>query len=695
MAAAASSSSFSSLWTQLSEQVPRWPAALTFRRTTTTTTTTTTADPTRTTTTTTTAAQGAAVADAAGAAGPSSLPRAAAAAAASDASARHAQQPPTHTEAAATAHNATSSNSSSRGTRGRDSHPPRHHHHRLNEPRRGFRATLARLDAVQLVLHLAQVLLALLRWVFFIGVRTPLRSVLAWIRPPNHRARVLFQEAMKQSASFAEWHAIAAEYDKLEGNDAWTISDHSSALFDVHIVRIRLGQLRAARLSGDLQQMVFLLRAGLQRNYGGIDNPELFTQSFVGTKQLIQEYNDEMVKQLLDICEAQHPSFDYITKERFFHDARQAFGRSALLLSGGASLGMIHFGVVKTLFQFNLLPRIISGGSIGAIVAAFLGTHTDAELPGFFEPNAINFRAFDRLGHGSARRKITRLLTQGVLMDASKLEDFVRSNIGDVTFQEAYRRTGRVINITVASTTRHEMPRLLNYLTAPNVCIWSAATASCASPFLYAPADLQAKNQNGDIVLWNPSSHKWGDGTLENDLPMARLSELFNVNQFIVSQVNPHVVPFMRSTKKSFSSSVWREWGKAILLSEIKHRVIQLVELGLFPKMFQPMLTQRYEGDITIVPDLGLLDLAKVLGNPNEKDLQHYLRLGERCTWPYIPIIQNRLQVELTLDACLQQVRAERKGLAGQLVGDVRHRNAASHSGLPVHPRVLARRPTM
>ena len=35
------------------------------------------------------------------------------------------------------------------------------------------------------------------------------------------------------------------------------------------------------------------------------------------------------------------------------------------------------------------------------------------------------------------------------------------------------------------------------------------------------------------------------DGSVANDLPMQRLTELFNVNTFIVSQVNPHVVPFV------------------------------------------------------------------------------------------------------------------------------------------------------
>ena len=39
--------------------------------------------------------------------------------------------------------------------------------------------------------------------------------------------------------------------------------------------------------------------------------------------------------------------------------------------------------------------------------------------------------------------------------------------------------------------------------------------------------------------------------SLESEMPMTRLSELFNVNHFIVSQVNPHVVPFLSSYRRN------------------------------------------------------------------------------------------------------------------------------------------------
>jgi predicted acylesterase/phospholipase RssA len=43
--------------------------------------------------------------------------------------------------------------------------------------------------------------------------------------------------------------------------------------------------------------------------------------------------------------------------------------------------GLYHLGVVKTLLEHKLLPRIVCGSSIGALIAALVCIHTDEELP--------------------------------------------------------------------------------------------------------------------------------------------------------------------------------------------------------------------------------------------------------------------------------------------------------------------------
>lgn len=59
-------------------------------------------------------------------------------------------------------------------------------------------------------------------------------------------------------------------------------------------------------------------------------------------------------------------------KLAFLRETRHAFGRTALVLSGGGSFGSFHVGVVKALHDAGMLPRVVSGSSAGAI-GAFMG----------------------------------------------------------------------------------------------------------------------------------------------------------------------------------------------------------------------------------------------------------------------------------------------------------------------------------
>ena len=101
--------------------------------------------------------------------------------------------------------------------------------------------------------------------------------------------------------------------------------------------------------------------------------------------------------------------------------------------------------------------------------------------------------------------------------------------------------------MTVTDFSVNQQSRLLNYLTAPNVVVWSAVVASCSIPGVFEKVDLYQKLPDDSIIPYDPSSArvKYVDGSVASDLPMQRIAELFNVNTFIVSQVNPHVCPFV------------------------------------------------------------------------------------------------------------------------------------------------------
>ena len=94
--------------------------------------------------------------------------------------------------------------------------------------------------------------------------------------------------------------------------------------------------------------------------------------------------------------------------------------------------------------------------------------------------------------------------------------------MGDLTFEEAHKRTGKVLNISVSPTTKNASPVLLNYVSAPDVVIFTAVLASAAIPGIFAPARLYVKDANGKVVpQGGDSAHQLysdGSGTVVRNL---------------------------------------------------------------------------------------------------------------------------------------------------------------------------------
>lgn len=439
--------------------------------------------------------------------------------------------------------------------------------------------------------------------------------------------------------------------------------------------------------------MMYLVRTALSRDLGGMGNLDLYRHSHVGSKQLIEQYVDSTVQTIQALVEkscyagALRAGMEHQDLLEGMLYARQSFGRSALLLSGGGTFGMMHIGVVKAMFEAQLLPRIISGASAGSIVCAVLCSRTDEEIPAllhefpygdldvFEDPNAPP----GFLGH------LKRLLIQGSWSDVDHLTRVLRALLGDITFQEAYNRTRRICNICVSSASIFELPRLLNYVTSPNVLIWSAVAASCSVPLVFQGSRLLIKDPaTGEHRPWNPTPQRWIDGSVDNDLPMTRLAELFNVNHFIVSQVNPHVVPFLEREDGPYSDrhsspsgkdqpftasgnqtqdrSGWMATLATLAMDEALHRLHFLAEINLFSNVatkLRSVLSQKYSGDINILPQVNLADLPRILQNPTSEFMVRACLAGERATWPKLSRIRDRCAIELALDRAVHALRAK------------------------------------
>jgi TAG lipase/lysophosphatidylethanolamine acyltransferase len=265
----------------------------------------------------------------------------------------------------------------------------------------------------------------------------------------------------------------------------------TSKYYDYRLIYERLQAIIEAREDDDILSLVNLLRSGLVRNLGNITAPRLYNRAYAGTKLLIEDYITQvaLAVEYLTAFPTSSTSPMGLTNQAkldVLHDTRQAFGRSVLVLQGGAIFGLCHLGVVKALHLRGLLPRIIAGTATGALIAALVGIHTEDELLEFISGDGIDLTAFANqveeegkeqgkktLGNQNSwfatlNRRVRRFIRQGVFLDVGVLERLVRANVGDLTFEEAYTRTKRVLNITV-TTSGGGVPNLLNYITAPNV----------------------------------------------------------------------------------------------------------------------------------------------------------------------------------------------------------------------------------
>jgi NTE family protein len=458
----------------------------------------------------------------------------------------------------------------------------------------------------------------------------------------------------KALATYQEWRQLAEQKDRRSRMDEWRERDKTS-LYDYKAIQNRFRQLKDLRQEGNDRGLLYALHEGVHGNMAGMGRAALYNQSKLGTKRLIEEYIEEIVTSLDHIDQVSEKIISRDEKLAFFRRVDHCFGRSALMLSGGALLGYFHYGVVKAMFEQNVLPTVISGSSAGSITAAVLGTHTDEELKTVFSPGRL---LLDVEYEVSLLKRF--LQPRGDRLDEQQVAETIAHLVPDLTFEEAFKKTGRHINIPVAPARQHQTSRLLNNITSPHVYIRSAVMASCAVPGVFEPVQLRAKNFNGGSQDYLPG-RKWVDGSMDDDLPAKRLSRLYGVNHYIASQVNPHVLPFLSHPEsKNLLDALSRpykafaqEWLKSAQLLGSGINLPIPRRLRMAADLLYHVSTQKYTADISILLNPRHIAPLRLLSKPTAVEVEKLIRAGERATWPVISRIDNSLKISRAVERIL------------------------------------------
>jgi len=447
------------------------------------------------------------------------------------------------------------------------------------------------------------------------------------------------ERKMRRAENYADWKQAALEHDSVSGLEGWKKKEVSNS-YDHLNIRTRIDMIRRLRKEKDDVGLLFALNEGIHGNQGGMGKPALYQLAKFGTKHLIEEYVREIVDALEHISSLPETGdINHEDKLDFFERASLCFGHSALMLSGAGSLGYFHLGVIKALFEHQLLPNVVSGSSSGSIFAAVLGTHTDDELRFFIQGDML----LDPLQLYVDNKPKSMVREQ---VDSASLRLTLESVIPDITFQEAFEKTGRMISITIAPSEEHQTSRLMNAVTSPNVFVRSAVMASCAVPGLFPPVMLTAKNVYGESQPYLPN-RRWVDGAVTDDLPAKRLARLYGVNHYIVSQANPLALAIIKGEEylpiPKSAKNIIRFSSHELLKSseQFSRRYLRrLPDIGKVINMFYSVLAQDYKGDVNIVPNFTFVSPQKLLGQLNSDEIKQLVKEGERSTWPQLEQIR-------------------------------------------------------
>ncbi|MCG8668963.1 MAG: DUF3336 domain-containing protein [Pseudomonadales bacterium] len=469
------------------------------------------------------------------------------------------------------------------------------------------------------------------------------------------------EKKMKVASSYREWEDLAKQHDFQSGAEGWK-HQRKCKLYDYNEIYSRYNILKHCLDKGLEGELLYALNEGVHGNMGGMGSPVMYAQAKFGTKKLIDDYVSLIADALQYIADCPENKISHTEKLDFFRRASHCYGRSALLLSGGVGLIYFHQGVVQELIDHDLLPNVISGASAGAIVSAQLGTMTNEELKsGYFTKKryeeADRTRFLD-LFLGRLSEKETYEAKERVLDEVIPR---------DITFQEAFELTGRYINISISPSEKHQNSRLMNAITSPNVYVRSAVSASFSVPGVIPPERLYAKGFNGKTRPYL-ENRRWVDGSVAGDLPIKRLSRLYGVNHFLVSQINPMVVPFIEDTKtrkqkgfrKTLSTAGVSVLNEALMVTERlltkggNTGNVMAAQLAYLIRM----LEQNYLGDVNIILESKDFKWRNVLFEFKDGEIERLINAGMRSTWPKIPMIKNAELISRTLDRILEDLNA-------------------------------------
>lgn len=165
-----------------------------------------------------------------------------------------------------------------------------------------------------------------------------------------------WRKQMRRVETFREWILYAKCADQDEGNMLWKETEEGFPM--TQKLQQTISKLRNNRTSDNLTNLLYDLPGLVKRNYLGMDDHDLHSHCFTGTKSVITEFNEEIERCLDYVASVNDSLFSRQSKIEFFQNLSRNLGQTALCLSGGGSLSMYHMGVLRALIESGNYSKV-------------------------------------------------------------------------------------------------------------------------------------------------------------------------------------------------------------------------------------------------------------------------------------------------------------------------------------------------
>lgn len=204
------------------------------------------------------------------------------------------------------------------------------------------------------------------------------------------------------------------------------------------------------------------------------------------------------------------------------HETQKPLG---LCLSGGGALGFAHIGVLQALLDKGIEPQVVSGSSMGALVATLYAA-------GYSPDDMMQMIKDDRLYMISKLMKLTTKFWKSGFSSHNKITKLLNETIPHDSFDELPKKL--FVCVTNMNTMDWEIKS-----TGNNLATWTSASASI-------PAVFEAVEVDGVYYI---------DGGVLNNLPAQPLKPLCRA--IIGVDIFPFIPPVkMRRPMDAFASTV-------------------------------------------------------------------------------------------------------------------------------------------